>query len=297
MPQRLGRYELGDELGRGGAGIVYAAELLLPGGGRKPVALKLLHRASDELRREARLGGLPAAPPPGGHLRGRRAPGTLVHGHGALRPWLAHGPPALPPRAVVEVGLAVTSALHYAHTELGLVHLDLKPDNLLLSELGEIKVADLGIARAEGFGGDGKIRGTPGYMAPEQARGEAVRILVMDDEGMVREVVGEMLSSSGHEVVLAGDGVEAVRIYRDALNDGVRFDAVLLDLTVRGGVGGKEAMRRLLEVDREAVGIVCSGYSDDPVMAEFETHGFKGRIAKPFVAHALLATLAEVLDE
>ena len=79
----------------------------------------------------------------------------------------------LPPRAVVEVGLAVCDALQYAHQELGLVHLDIEPDSLLLED-GVVEVADLGIARARGFAGDGRIQGTPGYMPPEQASGGAV---------------------------------------------------------------------------------------------------------------------------
>jgi CheY-like chemotaxis protein len=122
------------------------------------------------------------------------------------------------------------------------------------------------------------------------------RVLVMDDEGMVRNVVGEMLVNAGYDVVLVADGEEAVITYQEARDVGARFDAVILDLTVRGGVGGKEAMRRLLDLDPDTVGIVCSGYSDDPVMGEFEVHGFKGRIAKPFVSSALMTTLAQVLD-
>jgi CheY-like chemotaxis protein len=122
------------------------------------------------------------------------------------------------------------------------------------------------------------------------------RILFMDDEEMVRAVVGEMLTKLGYEVELATDGEDAIEKYREAHLDGIPFDAVILDLTVRVGLGGKDGMRRLINIDPNAVGIVCSGYSDDPVMAEFEQYGFKGRISKPFVSTTLSETLASVLD-
>jgi PAS domain S-box-containing protein len=125
---------------------------------------------------------------------------------------------------------------------------------------------------------------------------ERRRILVMDDEEMVRNVVQEMLTDAGYEVELATDGDAAAKAYREARDGGTPFDAVILDLTVRGGVGGKEAMRKLLDIDPEARGIVCSGYSDDPIMAEFESHGFRGRIAKPFVPPTLMTALGELLD-
>jgi len=123
------------------------------------------------------------------------------------------------------------------------------------------------------------------------------RILFMDDEEMVRAVVEEMLTRLGYEVELATDGEDAIEKYREAHLDGIPFDAVILDLTVRGGLGGKDGMRRLIDIDPNAVGIVCSGYSDDPVMAEFEQYGFQGRISKPFVATTLSETLASVLDD
>jgi tetratricopeptide (TPR) repeat protein len=171
---KLGRYELGSVLGKGGAGTVYDAVLVGPGDLRKPVALKVLNQGSDALRREARLGGL---------LRHRHLVDVYEVGEDDGTWFLAmercdatlvdHLP--LPPRAVVEVGLAVCDALSYAHTDLGLVHLDLKPANLLIAN-GTVKVADLGIARTSVDGGnvpDG-IRGTPGYMSPEQASGRDV---------------------------------------------------------------------------------------------------------------------------
>ncbi len=143
-----------------------------PGGLRRDVALKVLRSGSGALWREARIGGL---------LRHRNLLDVYEVGEddgvwfcamercdSALASW-----GTLPPRAVVEVGIAVCDALQYAHEELGLVHLDLKPENLLIRD-GVVKVADLGIARAQGFEHDGRIRGTRGFMAPEQTRGEPV---------------------------------------------------------------------------------------------------------------------------
>ncbi len=167
--ERLGRYQLGPILGTGGAGRVYEAVLHGPRGFTKPVALKVLHRGHESLRREARIGGL---------LRHRNLVDVYEIGDDAGQWFCAmerspggalskHVP--LPPRAVVEAGLQVCAALQYAHEALGLVHLDLKPQNLLVCD-GVVKVADLGMSRAEGFERQGKVAGTPGYMPPEQSR-------------------------------------------------------------------------------------------------------------------------------
>jgi len=171
---RMGRYELGEVLGQGGGGHVRRAVLTGPANLRLPVALKVLHSGGEGLRREARLGGL---------LRHRNlvdvyeigeADGTWFCAMELCDDALSNHLP-LSPRAVVEVGLAVCDALQYAGDALGLVHLDIKPTNLLLAG-GQVKLADLGISRATGFELDGRIRGTPGYMAPEQIRGGQVDV-------------------------------------------------------------------------------------------------------------------------
>jgi hypothetical protein len=169
---RIGRYQIVGVLGRGGQGLVY--EGLLRGAGRfeKRVAIKQLHSGAG-LQREARLGGLLRHPNlvdvyEYGEDDGRWFCAMELCPDGAIAARLP-----LSPRAVVEVGLQVAAALQYAHEELGLVHLDLKPENLLLDG-AVVKVADLGIARGEGFAEAGPVRGTPAYMAPEQLEGAAV---------------------------------------------------------------------------------------------------------------------------
>ena len=171
--ERLGRYELVRLLGEGGMGRVYEAVLHGPAGFVKQVALKVLHEAGEGLVREARLGGLLRHPNLVEVYALEQVGDTwvcameLVSG-GTITP---HMP--LSPKAVQEVGIQVCAGLAHAHEQVGLVHLDLKPDNLLVDG-GIIKIADLGIARARGFGVEGGIRGTPEYMAPEHLAGGAV---------------------------------------------------------------------------------------------------------------------------
>jgi CheY-like chemotaxis protein len=108
------------------------------------------------------------------------------------------------------------------------------------------------------------------------------KILVMDDEAAVRDVLGVMLKKSGYEVEFACSGEEAIEMYRKALAGSNPFDAVIMDLTIPGGMGGKEAIRILREMDPLVRSIVSSGYSNDPVMANFSEYGFSGVISKPY---------------
>ncbi len=120
------------------------------------------------------------------------------------------------------------------------------------------------------------------------------RVLLMDDEPAIRSSVRRMLQRIGYEVVVAENGAEAIRCYSEAVEAGQPFDAVLLDLTIPGGMGGKETIQRLREVDRDVRAIVSSGYSNDPIMAEFENYGFKGVIAKPYEFDTLRRVLTQV---
>jgi nitrogen-specific signal transduction histidine kinase/CheY-like chemotaxis protein len=121
------------------------------------------------------------------------------------------------------------------------------------------------------------------------------RVLVMDDEVFVRDVVGEMLEFIGFKAEFAADGTAAIKQYEDAMAAGGRFDAVIMDLTIADGMGGREAIKRLLEIDPEAKVIVSSGYSDDPVMSDYKSYGFKGVAVKPFKLDELNKTLHEVI--
>ena len=122
------------------------------------------------------------------------------------------------------------------------------------------------------------------------------KILVMDDEQSVREVVGEMLKAVGYEYELAKNGSEAVELYKRALDKGRPFDAAIMDLTIPGGLGGKEAMKKLIEIDPKVKAIVASGYFSDPVMADFKAYGFTGVITKPYDLQTLSRTLRTVLS-
>jgi len=121
------------------------------------------------------------------------------------------------------------------------------------------------------------------------------RILVMDDEEIIREMLGRMLTLDGYKVEVASDGAEAVEQYIRAREQGQPFAAVILDLTVPGGMGGREAIKKLLEVDPGVKTIVSSGYSNDPIVADFGKYGFKGVATKPYAATELENTLRNVL--
>ncbi|TAN62168.1 response regulator [bacterium] len=113
------------------------------------------------------------------------------------------------------------------------------------------------------------------------------RVLIMDDEELVREVSGGLLNELGYDVELAEDGAKAVELYAEAISAGRAFDAVIIDITVPGGVGGKETIKRLLKIDSGVKAIVSSGYSDDPIMSDFKKFGFLGAIAKPYTLEEL----------
>ena len=121
------------------------------------------------------------------------------------------------------------------------------------------------------------------------------RVLVMDDEEPIRRLAGDILSRYGYEVEFASDGAEAVELYRRALEAGRRFDAVILDLTVPGGMSGKDAANELLKIDPEVKAIVSSGYSNDRIMANFRDYGFCEVVAKPYEIHELCRTVHRVL--
>jgi len=120
-------------------------------------------------------------------------------------------------------------------------------------------------------------------------------VLLMDDEPIVREVSGEMLVALGYEVSFACNGTEAVKCYQQALQENRAFDCVVMDLTIPGGMGGKETIVKLRELDPNVRAIVSSGYSTDPIMAEFANYGFVGVITKPYSIERFSKALLEAI--
>ncbi|AGF78108.1 PAS domain S-box [Desulfocapsa sulfexigens DSM 10523] len=117
------------------------------------------------------------------------------------------------------------------------------------------------------------------------------RVMVMDDEELVLNVAEAMLTTLGQDVILVQNGSEALKVYQDQMKNGAPVDVVIMDLTIPGGVGGKEAVQDILAIDPEARVIVSSGYSNDPIMANWSQYGFIAALTKPFQ----LADLAKVL--
>jgi len=122
------------------------------------------------------------------------------------------------------------------------------------------------------------------------------KILVMDDEEIIRDSVTEILEEAGYRVESAKHGTEAVRLYKKAEAKGEPFDVVILDLTVRGGTGGKEALKKLLKIDPQVKAVVASGYSTDPVMSDFKQYGFSGCIVKPYKISELYSIIQRVME-
>ena len=125
-------------------------------------------------------------------------------------------------------------------------------------------------------------------------RGEG-KILVMDDDEDIRNVTENILMELGYEVRCASDGAETIALYRDAFRSGRPFDAVIMDLTIPGGMGGKETIRQLLSIDPQVTAIVSSGYSNDPIMSDFKKYGFRGVAAKPYRIEKFSWVLHDVL--
>jgi len=112
-------------------------------------------------------------------------------------------------------------------------------------------------------------------------------VLVVDDDPSIQLILEKMLQQLGHNVVLTSDGREAIEVYRDRQASTDPIDLVILDLTIPGGLGGKETMVKLQMLDPEVRAIVSSGYSNDPVMASFRKYGFRAAVTKPYVLHQL----------
>jgi signal transduction histidine kinase/ActR/RegA family two-component response regulator len=122
----------------------------------------------------------------------------------------------------------------------------------------------------------------------------ALRVLFMDDEEVIRRTASGILRQLGHEATVVGDGHEAIKAYEAQLRQGRRFDVVVLDLTVPGGLGGRAAMDVLRRMDPDVRAIVSSGYSNDPVLANYRAYGFSAVVPKPYEIRELARALHEV---
>ncbi|MCX6996292.1 MAG: PAS domain S-box protein [Kiritimatiellaeota bacterium] len=135
----------------------------------------------------------------------------------------------------------------------------------------------------------------PAKEAPLPPLAGPARILIMDDEPSIRQLLERMLEKAGFATATAANGLEAVELFRKARQEGCPFDAAILDLTIPGGMGGKETVARLRELDPRVKAIVSSGYSTDATMSDYGAHGFVGVVAKPYRQQELVAILRHVL--
>ena len=125
---------------------------------------------------------------------------------------------------------------------------------------------------------------------------DVFKILVMDDEAVLLNAMGEMLKYYGHRVVLTDDGVRAIELYKQAELLGEPFDVVIMDLTIPGGMGGQETIAILRDFDPQIKAIVSSGYATDPIMADYERFGFAGVVSKPYKINELNEVLQQVIN-
>jgi len=116
----------------------------------------------------------------------------------------------------------------------------------------------------------------------QRRKGDTLRILLIEDDPVVQEVLTATLTATGYSVDVASEGETGVAMYQETFSHGASYQLVISDLTIPGGMGGKEAVLKILAIDPDAKVIATSGYAMDPIMAQYDKFGFKGRIAKPF---------------
>ena len=119
----------------------------------------------------------------------------------------------------------------------------------------------------------------------------------MDDEETIRTFLSKTINRLGYDVETCTEGKETVEIYKKAMESEEPFDVAILDLTNKIGMGGQETMKRLLELDSDVKGIIITGYSDDPVVANFRAYGFSGFVIKPTTRDELSKVINEVLSK
>ena len=122
------------------------------------------------------------------------------------------------------------------------------------------------------------------------------KVLVMDDEAAIRDLTSQLLGTLGYEVTVVPDGLEAVKVYERAMRKGENFQAVILDATIRGGMGGLATIERLRGVDANVNAIICSGYSDEAALSQFLAYGFRSALPKPFTRRELADALQRAFE-
>ena len=122
------------------------------------------------------------------------------------------------------------------------------------------------------------------------------KVLIMDDDETIRDVLTRMLRHMGCQTLAAKDGREAIKIYQKEKQLDKPFDVVIMDLTVPSGMGGRETIKKLQKIDANVKAIVSSGYSNDPIIANFSKYGFHGFVTKPFKLEELIKTLKQVIS-
>ena len=176
-------------------------------------------------------------------------------------------------------GLGLTSAYSIVRRHEGMVHVESVPGNGSRFEI--LLPAAPGTTQKSP---PEKFEGLP--------RGNSKRILVMDDEEMIRSLAESILSTLGYKAVTCSDGAEAIRLYQESLAGNEPFSAVILDMTVPGGMGGKETSEKIRSLDKDAVLIISSGYSTDALNGESGEDVFNASIKKPYN----LAQFAKIIE-
>jgi CheY-like chemotaxis protein len=143
-------------------------------------------------------------------------------------------------------------------------------------------------------GTDAQSRETSSAMMHHRGTG---KVLVMDDEVILRTVVQSLLRKAGYSTVCVENGAQALAVYRQALTDGEPFIVTIMDLTIPGGMGAKETVKKLREIDPAAKVIVYSGYTNDPAIVQYSEYGFDGVLTKPFSMEEFMRTIVTVLGK
>ncbi len=127
-------------------------------------------------------------------------------------------------------------------------------------------------------------------------KGNEKSILIMDDEPLIVDLAGEIVKTMGYEAAFAKHGDEAIQMYKRAMSERRPYDAVILDLNVKRGLGGRDPLEIITSLDPNVRAIVSTGFAKDPVMADYRSHGFKAALEKPYTKADLIAVLTSVLE-